>query len=765
MHIEVRNHAVINMTTKEIISRLDLKKKASLLCGAAFFSTREMEEYGIERLQLLDGGTGVNYEQLFGDRFINLAKEEGYTFEQFDNATRYFYEDEKLSSKEMELRDKLKIELTKFCHGFDPRPGCYPPGILLGSTWNPEAVYEVGEALGLEAIVYNISCLLGTPNVNLLREPRNGRFFEGYSEDPYLAGELASRMTAGVESQGVASNVKHFAANNLEINRGGINQTISKRALEEMYLPGFKKCVEAGASTLMVAYPKINGKYCTHNSWLLRDVLRERWNYQGLVMTDWGACVDDTGDSVEAGVDLFMPGPWEHEDDIVKAVEEGRLSEENLNKSVEFFINLAMKFKLSDRRMPVSYDEYISQGDKACYEADKEGFVLLKNNGLLPISDMSRINLAYDPELIICGKGSAQVFTNRNEKLKDKFVDSKDGDVDLIVVSIESAEGTDRPDLKLPLKYKEQIDNSISSGKKIILVLNTPGPVEISEYVDKLDAVIMVFYPGMAGAKVLYDVINGTVNPSGKLPFSFPVKYEDTPAYLNYPDSFSCVYGEDIYVGYRGYEKRGVKPLYPFGYGLSYSKFLIKNARLSCDCLNLNDELKVTFVLINDGVYDGSQVVQLYIGDRVSKQNKPLKELKNFTKVYLKAGESKEITLTVNTKDMGSYSDDYEKFLVEDGMYDVYLGFSSEDIKENLSFRLLKGSEELMIGMNSTVLDIMYIPSLRASLQRDVQAHGDDFMAYVNGERYAPCNKLKDIYKNLENYSSFLDDCNKYIKA
>ena len=753
------------MTTQEIISKLDLKKKASLLCGAAFFGTREIREYGIDSLQLLDGGTGINYEQLFGDKFADYARSEGYTPEQLDNATRFFYEDDKLDSEELILRDKLKAKLTEFCHGFDPRPGCYPPGILLGSTWNPEAVYEVGEALGLEAILYNICCLLGTPNVNLLREPRNGRFFEGYSEDPYLAGELASQMTSGVESQGVASNVKHFAANNLEINRGGIDQSISKRALEEMYLPGFKKCVEAGASTLMVAYPKINGKPCTHNKWLLRDVLRDRWNYDGLVMTDWGACTEDTGDSVEAGVDLFMPGPWEHEDDIVKAVEEGRLSEENLNKAVGYLINLAMKFKLSGRKLPVSYEEYISLGDKACYEADKEGFVLLKNNGLLPLQNMSRISLIDNPELIICGKGSAQVFTDRDEKLKDVFGINTDGDVALIVVSIESAEGTDRPDLKIPAKYREQIENAINSGKKIILVLNTPGPVEISEYIDKLDAVIMVFYPGMAGTRVLYDVISGEVNPSGKLPFSFPVKYEDTPAYLNYPDGFTCVYGEDIYVGYRGFEKRGIKPLFPFGHGLSYSDFSISDAVVSSDKCNLGDKLEIKFVLSNDGRLDGSQVVELYVSDPSSKQSKPVKELRAFTKVFLEAGEKREITLEIDTTKIGSYSEDFGKFLVEDGMYDVLLGFSSEDIKTKLSFRIVKGSPELQLGINSTVLDIMYIPVLRDALERDVRAHGDDFIAYVNGERYAPCNRLKDIYKNLSDYSEFLRECNEYIKA
>lgn len=753
------------MNTKEIVSLLNLKEKASLLCGASFFGTREIKEYGISRLQLLDGGTGINFEQLFGDQFADYVKEEGYSSEQFDNAIKYFFEDLKLSKEEIELRDKLKAKLTKFCHGFEPHPGCYPPGILLGCTWNPESVYEVGEALGLEAIMYNVSCLLGTPNVNLLREPRNGRFFEGYSEDPYLAGELSCQITSGVESQGVASNVKHFAANNLEINRSGINEIISRRALEEMYLPAFKRCISQGASTLMAAYPKINGKYCTHNSWLLRDVLRDRWGYKGLTMTDWGACVEDTGDSVQCGIDLFMPGPWEHEEDIVKAVEEGRLSIANLDNAVENVINLAMNFGHTKTSFPISYDEYISLGDKACYKADKEGFVLLKNDGLLPLDDMNRIKLIDNPELLICGMGSAQVFTDRSKKLNEVFRGNPDGDVALIVVSIESAEGTDRPDLKLPEKYKEQIEKAYLEGKKIILVLNTPGPVEIAQYLDKLSAVIMVFCPGMMGSIALYDVISGKINPSGKLSFTYPTRYEDTPAYLNYPDGFTCVYGEDIYVGYRGYEKRKIKPLFPFGHGLSYTSFTIKNAKLSTDVCRMGDKVEAQFELINEGDMGGSEVVQLYIGDPYSKQSKPIKELRAFTKVYLEAGESRKISLVIDTNEIGSFSEDYDKFLVEDGLYEVYLGFSSSDIKEKLSFRISEGSEELMLGVNSTVLDIMYIPKLRSALEDDVRTHGDDFMGFINGERYAPSNKLKDIYPNIRDYNLFISACKNYVKA
>ena len=283
------------MTTRDILDKLNDQQKASLICGAGFFSTREIKEHGIRRMQFLDGGTGMNFEQLFGDIFVKEVVEEGYTREQLDHVIHNFYKLDNLTLEEKVLREELFKKLTDYTGGFEPHPGCYPPGILLGSTWNPDVVYENGKALGLEALMYKVSCLLGTPNVNLLREPRNGRFFEGYSEDPLVGGILGREMVKGVESQGVAADVKHYAANNLEINRSGIDQHISQRALEEMYLPAFEKCVKAGSATVMASYPKINGKHCTENKWLLRDVLREKWGFEGLCMTDWGACVGDSG--------------------------------------------------------------------------------------------------------------------------------------------------------------------------------------------------------------------------------------------------------------------------------------------------------------------------------------------------------------------------------------------------------------------------------------------------------------------------------------
>lgn len=754
------------MTARDILNNLNDQQKASLICGAGFFSTREIKEAAIRRLQFLDGGTGMNFEQLFGDIFIAYAIENGYAREQFDHVIHNFYKLDNLTDEEKKLRDELFEKLTRYTGGFEPHPGCYPPGILLGSTWNPEVVYENGEALGLEALMYKVSCLLGTPNVNLLREPRNGRFFEGYSEDPLVGGVLGREMVKGVEAQGVAADVKHFAANNLEINRSGIDQRITQRALEEMYLPAFEKCIKAGAATVMAAYPKINGVHCTENKWLLKDVLRERWGFEGLCMTDWGACTGDTGDSNEAGIDLFMPGPWDKEDQILAALEEGRLTREDFEQAALRVIELALKYTSKGKTFPVSYEEYFAKGRKACYDADAEGIVMLKNkDNLFPLDDMSRVSLYGREELRIYGSGSAQVITDRAPSLKEVFGENKDGDVAVVVVSLPSAEGTDRMDLKLPDEYRRIIRGLIDDSRyKVCLVLNVPGPVELTEFIDDLDAVFLIYYPGMEGAPALYDIMSGKVNPSGRLTVTFPRRYEDTPAFLDYPDGFTCVYGEGVYVGYRGYEKRKIKPLFPFGFGLSYTSFEIEDMSTDKSEYTLEDTVKVSFTLKNTGDRDGAQVVQLYVGDPVSMQSKPVKELRAFGKYELKAGESKTLSLEFKMSDIGSYSDDYGKFLIEDGMYEISLGFSSEDIRKTESFRLKEGSEELMLGINSRVIDVMYIPKLRNALVEDIRRTGADVQSLIDNERYTPNVRINVIYENAGEFNNFVKECHNYLK-
>ncbi|MCQ2532606.1 MAG: glycoside hydrolase family 3 C-terminal domain-containing protein [Saccharofermentans sp.] len=759
-----------------IISSMSLEEKALLLCGETFFRTRKLEKYSIPHMQLLDGGTGMNFEQLISDWYRDFVDESKFNREQLDNVSKYFYEVDKLSSEEKELKAIIEKKMMEKL-GSVPPPGCYPPGILLGSTWNRELVYEVGDALGMEARQYQVDCLLGTPNINLLREPRNGRFFEGYSEDPYLAGELGSQLVKGVEGRGVASDVKHFAANNLEKNRIGIDQHISYRALEEMYLPAFEKCARAGAATFMTSYPSINGKPCTRNPWLLRDVLRDRFEFEGLNMSDWGACTGDAGDSVEAGMDLFMPGPWPHEG-IIKAVEEKRLSVENLDLAVRHMLEFVDKYSHElNVNEKVSPERFVAIGDAANYKAASEGIVLLKNNGILPIKESTNVMLFGEDKLRIYGDGSAQVYTSREGKFSDYIINKADDEatlndentVALVVCTMGSGEGKDKENLKVDLRTRSTLDvltgsKRVGNNIKIILVLNVSGPVEISEWVDDIDAIITTYYPGGEGCHALMDILYGRVNPSGHLSCTWPVRYEDTPAYLCYPDGYHCNYGEDIYVGYRGYQKRDVKPLFCFGHGLSYSSFDLNITNIDKHLCKLNETITLSYSITNTGNMDGAQVVQLYVTDKVSRVGKPLRELKGFDKVFVKAGETISKSISISVNNLASYDDDLMKWIVEDGEYELALGFDCDHMEAQEIIRVVDGSPEYRLGLNMTIDELQKYPQLRQALVNSIATAGDDIMSLIMTERYIPATKIKDALPNSSAYHEFIKCCDDYLK-
>lgn len=769
------------------LKNMTLEEKASLLCAGSFFGLRGIDAHNIPKLQMLDGGTGMNFEQLMGDIASDLRSD--YNGVEFDNAIRGMFDPEGLTEREQELRGKF-LDILRERIGFEPSPGCYPPGILLGSTWDAETVREVGDALGLEAAIYGISVLLGTPNVNILREPRNGRFFEGYSEDPLLTGTLGSQLVIGVEGRGIAANVKHFAANNLEINRVGINEIITERALREIYFPGFKSCVEVGCATVMAAYPAINGKNCTENPWLLRDVLRGEWGFKGPVMTDWGACTGLKSDSVRSGIDMITPGPCDCEE-IVSAVRDGRLDESVVDEACGRVLRLIGKY-YQEGGLPegITREEYIRIGDDAAYKAACEGIVMLRNrDSVFPVENGETFILFGNEsgELFDYGSGSAQVFTDRKSSIGDRIREvspesrvltcdigefaGNPNSTALVICSVFSAEGTDRHDIKLPRDIVDTIKGlaalkARSNGRagKIALILNVPGPLELSEVIDDTDAVFCVYYPGMMGTRALADILFGRVNPSGHLTCTFPVRYEDTPAYNNYPDSFTCVYGEDIYVGYRWYEKRGIRPLFPFGFGLSYTSFEISGGMVGRDEYSLGDEVSVSFTVKNIGSVRGKAVVQLYVGDPVSKMGKPVKELRAFGKYELGAGEAVIGILDFRISDLAAFDPDYGKSLVEDGVYTVYLGTSAEDAVLIGSFRVTDGCDEYRLGINSTVLTVWETPELLDAVKRDIERTGSELQALIDAYRYVPFTKIREVYENAEEFSEFIKTAGEYRK-
>lgn len=752
----------------EIINKLSPEEKAQLVCGSSFFGMAGVPSLNINGLRLLDGGTGMNYEQIIGDicNRLRASIEEGAGIEAFDfeeekHVTDWYFDTDKLTEREKGLRALVQRELdvrfkhntklsrnavyevTNTCNkeGDMMSPACFPTGMMLGATWNEDVIYDVGRALGREARAHGIHLLLGTPNINIHRDPLNGRLFEGFSEDPRLVMELAPYLVMGVQDEGVAANVKHFAANNQETNRQGIDEIISERALYEIYLPGFKACVEKGkAATVMAAYNKINGTACTENEWLLTDMLRDKWGFEGVVISDWGAVYNQIP-ALKAGNDVNMPGPVDYKP-IVDAIADGSLSEETLDNSVRRVLKLIFDYGMPDR-----YEDtcrYImDMSAKAAYNAASEGIVMLKNErGIFPLinggidssnsdsvfadaiasNDNTKVILCGSgaTSLYDCGTGSAGITTDKTSDIYssllaqgvnvacDQFDESDwiNGATYLCVARVAGMEGNDRADMNLSRDDREVLDRLVrikrnNPAVKLGLILNVSGPCDISKWNDDLDGIFCIFLPGMEGGNAMADILTGRVNPSGKLPLTFPRRYEDTPSCINFPgDGRKVCYGEGIYVGYRYYDKKQIEPLYPFGHGLSYSTFEISNIRCNKDITQMavvsdmgdiinigipvfSDEIKIYADIKNLGPAshgEGREVVQLYVSDVSSRISKPVKELKAFKKVRLNPGEAKTVEFALKKSDFESYDEDAKGWAAEEGVYEILIGTSSRQL-------------------------------------------------------------------------------------
>jgi len=801
--------------TRELINQLTLEEKAKLVNGATFFGSAAIERLGVPRMQFLDGGTGMNFEQLFGDmtQVFNYSDENMIGSSPLINVIDSYYEPEKLLDENKELHnwiaDKLEMRMMDTIGTTDYAPGCFPPGILLGSTWNKDTVKKVGQALGMEACIFGVHMLLGTPNVNIHRDPLNGRLFEGYSEDPCLVGKLSPELVKGVQEYGVIANVKHFAANNQETNRVGINETISPRALEEIYLPGFKACVTDGnVKTVMSAYNKINGAPCTESAWLLGDKLRKEWGFKGFVVSDWGAVANPVK-ALVGGNDLVMPGPHEWEN-VYNAVKDGTIPEEALDTAVENILNVIdwlcgnykddildyiSKNPLYDNDSRNPLEQIKAFTDEVAYEAATEGIVMLKNNGKYPLAKGKTIILAGSgaKKLMECGAGSAGINTDRvgnlleelrkhygkNEVLYESGLDdiearvatSKDVAI-IFVCTLGGMEGNDRKNLSLTKEDLELINNC-PYNKSIIL--NTCGPVDMSFDNDSIDAIWAMFLPGMGGAKAMADIISGEVNPSGKLPITFPVRYEDTPTYLNFPgEGWNVNYGEGIYVGYRYYDKKKVKPKYHFGYGLSYTDFDVKVCCINSDMdissehnvVFMSDKMEITVNVSNTGNLSGAEVLQLYISDENSTLPKPVKELKDFAKVFLVPGESKEITFNLDKSMFSSYDSDLGTWVAEEGYYNIIIASSSDgdDIWDSVRI-YLETKSPYSYGINTTIKVIYDNEPLRDLTKKLWSAYGMDVAMLDNDYQYTAHRKLSQVLADVSLSVLGEDKKQEFVKA
>lgn len=632
----------------------------------------------------------------------------------------------------------------------------FPVAIMLASTWNPELVEKVGAAMGEEAREYGVDILLA-PALNIHRNPLCGRNFEYYSEDPLLSGEMAAAFVKGVQSQGVGACLKHFVANEQETNRFVIDTIVSERALREIYLRGFEIAVKkAKPWVVMSAYNKLNGEYCSESWWLLTKVLRDEWGFDGFVVTDWYAG-EDPVKQVEAGNDMIMPGKAyqvrpgrkDEVEELVKAVREGRLSEEAIDRSVERVLKVLARtpafkgYKYSNR-------PDLEAHAKIAYEAAAEGVVLLKNDGALPLSGDHKVAVfgTGQIETVRGGTGSGWTYPRYvisildgmrerkievDEKLAElhrRYIEEMRqkeeykirtffgqpitprlpqdflsvGDVEevaernnvaVIVISRISGEGADRKaeegDFYLAKDERSLIEKVSRAfrtrGKKVVAVLNIGAPIEVASWRDLVDAILLVWQAGQETGRVVADTLIGLINPSGKLPDTFPKDYADVPSWT-FPgeprdNPQRVVYEEGIYVGYRYYDTFGVEPAYEFGFGLSYTKFEYYNLHVNLE----NNKVKVSFDVLNAGHYAGKEVAQVYIKAPKGRLEKPFQELKGFHKTrLLKPGEVERVEIEVDMRSLASF--DGRNWVVEKGEYEVRVGTSSRDIRLKSKFTI-----------------------------------------------------------------------------
>jgi beta-glucosidase len=641
----------------------------------------------------------------------------------------------------------------------------WPVATLLASTWDTAMVKKVGVAFGSEVHDYGIDIILG-PALNIHRNPLGGRNFEYYSEDPLIAGSMTAAMVNGIQSNGVGTSIKHYAANNQETDRNTVNTIVSERALREIYLKGFEIAVKKGNPwTVMSSYNLINGTYASQSHDLITTVLRDDWGYKGFVMTDWFGGRNPI-EQMQAGNDLLMPGTKQQSQRIIDAVNHDSLDVKILDENCTRILNIILKspaFKQYkfDNTPDLKKDAQVSR------EAATDGMVLLKNdNNALPFASVKNIALFGNNgyELIAGGTGSGDVnkaykvslsqglanagfnvdadiktaytnfvtdynkahpkksffqeFTNPTPPAPefvadDNTINAKASSTDVAVISIgrNAGEGRDRKvDNDFNLSNEEQaliskvVDAYHAQHKKVIVVLNIGGVIETVSWRDKVDAILLAWQPGLEGGNAITDILNGKVNPSGRLATTFPVKYEDVPSAKNFPGKefpdqatqgnfgmrsipAEVTYEEGIYVGYRYYNTFNVKPAYEFGYGLSYGNFTFGNLKLSSS--TFDKSITATLTITNQGKMPGKEVVEIYLSAPATNLDKPSEELKAFAKTkLLKPGETQTLKFTLTAADLASFYTDKEAWVADAGRYVVKAGASSTDIRLKSSFNL-----------------------------------------------------------------------------
>ncbi len=585
---------------------------------------------------------------------------------------------------------------------------CFPVSMARGATWDIDLEERIGNAIGIEAKAQGAN-FFGGICINLLRHPAWGRAQETYGEDPHLLGEMGSALLKGVQRHIMAC-AKHYACNSVENTRFKINVDIDERVLREVYLPHFKKCVNNGVASIMSAYNRVNGKYCGHNEHLLRQILKEDWNFQGFLVTDFVFGIRNGLKAIKAGVDIEMPFKWKmHPKKIVKWVNQGKISEELINESVLRILKQEIRFAKKDNPELYNLDKIASEEHtELALEAARKSIVLLKNVGnLLPLkkesikkiavvgklADMENIgdkgsSRLYPPYVITPLQGikkalgdSIEVVYNEGKSLTKTKEITKDADIVVIVVGFTWKQegenmtfaGGDRDTLSLSEDDENLILTLSESCDRCIVVLEGGSAIITERWRQNVPVIIMAWYPGIEGGTAIADIILGNINPSGKLPTVFPKSSEQLPFF----DSSTLEIKYDYYHGYKLMDKRGFEPAFPFGYGLSYNTYEYKNLRINKSEIKKGEKIEISFDITNKGDLNGDEIVQLYIGYENSSVDRPKKELKGFTRVNLESQETKKVSLNLDSNDLAYYNTETKQWVVEQIKHIIYVGPSS----------------------------------------------------------------------------------------
>ncbi|MGM0873438.1 MAG: glycoside hydrolase family 3 C-terminal domain-containing protein [Bacillota bacterium] len=713
-----------------LIKEMTLEEKASLCSGLDFWHLKGIERLGIPSIMVTDGPHGLR--------------------------------------KQREGADHLGI--------FDSVPAtCFPSAAGLASSWNRSLIKKVGVALGEECQAENVAVLLG-PGANIKRSPLCGRNFEYFSEDPFLSAEMAANHIKGVQSQGVGTSLKHFAANNQENRRMSVDTIVDERTLREIYLASFENAVKQSQPwTVMSAYNKVNGEYASENKTLLTDILKDEWGFEGFVVSDWGA-VNERADGLEAGLELEMPSSNGMGDQkIVNAVKNGKLSEETLNKAVERLLNII--FKAVDNKIKnATYDQ--AAHHQLAREVGRESMVLLKNdNRILPLKKEGTIavigEFARSPRYQ--GGGSSHIKPTKLENIFEEIekstgdtanvlyaqgykLSSDEHDEQLIEEAKQAAsganvailfvglpdryesEGYDREHLRIPDNHQKLIEEVASVQQNVIVVLSNGAPVEMP-WLENVSGLLEGYLGGQALGGAIADLLFGDANPSGKLAETFPMNLRHNPSYVNFPGEGDKVeYKESLFVGYRYYDVKHIEPLFPFGFGLSYTTFEYSNLVINKKDVKDTDTVEVNVSVKNTGEVAGQEIVQLYVKDVTSSVIRPEKELKGFEKVELQPGEEKTITFTLDKRAFAYYNVDLKDWHVESGDFEILVGKSSKEIvlTENLYVESTVAIKKT-ITRNTTIGDLLADPIIAPIAQQ--------FLAMINED-----NPLMNVSEGEEGY-------------